>query len=188
MRIRSFLPTTVLASGLALQAACTGDILANITEEQAGNITIQFINNTPFRASLTAGGYDDLNRNPPGAVQLQQQAVEGRDSSAVLTLSCPRDLAVGTDGLVQRILDTDADQGANFNNDLFSAQVNFSSAPADSDAANQPTEGFAEGIVVRLGNDFACEDRILFIFEVDAEQPGGFRIDVEVIEDQFGDE
>ena len=190
---RAAVPVTVRTTGgvsnaLIFNSLLPGDLLANLTEERSGDITLQFINNTPFRASFTAGVYDDLDRDPPGQVVVQQRAVEGNDSTEVITTTCARDLSVGTDKLVQRIQDTGADQVASFNQDLFSAQVNFSSAPADSDAANQPVEGFAEGITLRLANDYACLDRVLFVFEQDATAPGGFRIDVTVIEDQFGDE
>lgn len=173
-----------LLGGLfALGAGCTGEFLANQLEERAGNVSVQFINNTPFRASYSFGSFDSLDRDPPGPVTLQQARLEGLTSTAPVQLACRRDIAVGTDEFLQRVLDTNADNVASFDAEAFSSVVNFSAAPADSDAGGLPTEGTALGRNMRLGVDYTCGDLLIFTLTQDASRPGGFRIDFAVVPD-----
>ncbi len=176
-----------LATVLVLQVSCTGDFVANQTEERSGNVSVQFINSTPFRASFSFGSYDSLDRDPPGPVTLMQSRLEGLTNSAPVQLTCRRDVSIGTDEFLQRVLDTNADNTANFDAEAFSSMVNFSSAASDSDAAALPTEGTALGRNVRLGVDYTCGDLLIFTFTQDAVRPGGFRIDFSVVPDVEAD-
>lgn len=171
-----------------LAVGCPGDLLSNLTEEVSGNISVQFINNTDTRAIFSFGGYDALDRNPPGPAQLLQLRVEALQSSTVQALTCRRNIAIGTDEFLNRVLDVNADAIANFDADAFSANVSFSSAPVDSTAAGLPTDGTARGSERRLGVDFSCGDLLLFTFNADATAPGGFRIDFAVVPDVEADQ
>jgi hypothetical protein len=164
-----------------LTAGCTGELVANLIEERSGEITVVVINNTPYRAAFTLGGYDALQRDPLGEVDLQQQRLEENTSTSPLTLSCSRNTAMGTEALVQRVIDTKADEADDFDADAFAAVIRFSSAPADSDAAALPTAGTAEGVEVRLGVDYACGDQLIFTLIQDAAAPGGFRVDFDLL-------
>ncbi|MFQ5807903.1 MAG: hypothetical protein ACE5I3_15770 [Phycisphaerae bacterium] len=165
----------------ALTTGCSGDFLANLIEERSGNITVIIINNTPYRAAFTLGSYDALDRDPPGNVNLEQRRLEGNMSMGPVTIPCNRNTAVGTTALIQRAIDNDADERADFDADAFVTVVNFSSAPADSDAAALPTVGTAEGVEVRLGVDYGCGDELIFTFVEDAAAPGGFRIEFRLL-------
>ena len=176
-----FVASLVMLFG-TLIVGCPSDFLANLTEERSGSVTVIVINNTEYRASFTLGGYDDLIRNPPAAADLSQQRVEALTSTAAITLDCVRNIAIGTDDLVQRVLDTDGDEVSNFDDDAFSANINFSSAPIDSTQAALPTVGTAAGIEVLLGVDFACGDQLIFTLEQDATATGGFSIDFNVLQ------
>lgn len=176
-----------LAVTLMLSLSCTGEFIANQTEERTGNVSVQFVNNTPFRASFSFGSYDSLDRDPPGAVTLQQSRLEGMTNSAPVQLICRRDVSIGTDEFLQRVLDTNADNVATFDEEAFSAVVNFSSAATDSDAAALPTEGTALGRNFRLGVDYTCGDLLIFTFTQDVVRPGGFRIDFTVVPDVEAD-
>ena len=164
-----------------LTAGCIGDLVANLIEEQSGNVTVIIINNTPYRAAFTLGSYDALNRDPPGEVRLDQQRLEAHTSTTPVTLTCGRNTAIGTEALVQRVIDTEADEADDFDADAFAAVVRFSSAPADSDAAALPTAGTAEGVEVRLGVDYACGDQLIFTLLEDATAPGGFRVEFDLL-------
>lgn len=166
---------------IALMTGCTGDLLANLTEERSGSISVLIINDTPYRAAFSFGSYDALNRNPPGAIDFVQSRVEAHTSPAPFTLDCRRDVAIGTDDFVQRAIDTNEHEADGFDADAFGAVVNFSSAPADDAAAALPTAGTAEGIEVRLGVDYACADQLIFTFVEDAEANGGFRIEYSLL-------
>jgi len=177
-----------LAGGLAACAAgCSGQFASYITEERDGNITVQVINNTRYRAAFSFGSWDSLERDPPGAVTLQQQRLEGRSSTSTITVACRRNVAIGTEEFLQRVLDTNADDTANFDADAFVAGVSFSDAPADSTAAALPTVGTALGREVLLGVHFTCGDLLIFILEEDATAQGGFRIDFRVLPDEEAD-
>ncbi len=171
-----------LAAGLALIAGCTGDLIRNLTEEAQGNIGVQFINNTPFRAVFSFATYDALDRDPPGPMDFRQQAVEGNTSTAPANLACGRNLGIGTQAMINRATLVGEPSQAGFNGQQFNVVVNFSAAAAGTSAANLPTAGTAEGREVRLGVDYSCGDLAIFTFEQDANAPGGFRIDYNLIQ------
>jgi hypothetical protein len=82
------------------------------------------------------------------------------------------------------VIDTGADEDLNnFNPNIFSTQVYLSDASTESDAVELPTVGTAEGIEVRLGVDYSCDDLLIFTITDDPDAPGGFRIDFEVSQD-----
>jgi hypothetical protein len=164
---------------LAGTTGCTSELLANLIEERSGDVTVVIINNTPYRAAFTFGSYDALQRNPPGDVNLEQQRLEGHTSTAPTTIPCNRNTAIGTAALIQRAIDTNADEADDFDADAFGTVVNFSSAPADSAAAALPTVGTAEGIEVRLGVDYACGDQLIFTFV--GEEPDELAIEFDVL-------
>ncbi len=163
----------------SLSAVC--DLVYNQIEERSGTVEVLVINNTPYRASFTIGSYDAWDLNPPGRVDFEQRRIEAHTTEAVFEIDCKRNIAIGTQALVDRMLETDADDASGFDLDAFGAKVNFSSAPVDSGAAALPTVGTAEGIEVLLGVDYACSDRLIFTFEEDPAAPGGFRIDYELL-------
>ena len=156
--------------------------LLNQTAERTGNLTFDFVNNTRYRASFTFGVYDALDHTP-GGVSFNQTRLEAGLSAISTGTQCARNAVVGTQEFLDRVLATDADETDDFDPDAFSAVVNFSSAPADSDIAALPDVGTANGIELLLGVDYSCDDRIVFTFEEDPDAPGGFRIDFLVIQD-----
>jgi hypothetical protein len=164
-----------------LTAGCTGDLIANLSEERGDDITAMFINNTAYRASFFVGSYDSLVRLPPGPIEWEQLRLEGMTSSEPIAFPCRNQLAIGTDELIQRALDTDVFDANEFDGDVFSTTVSFSAAPADSPSAALPTVGTAVGIEVQAGVDYGCGDQLIFTFEEDATAPGGFRIDYELL-------
>lgn len=167
------------AALLTAVGGCSGDLISNLTEESQTNITVLIINNTPFRAAFTIGAFDDLDRNPPGQASFQQLRLEAGTTAGPLNFNCFRDVAIGTQKLLDRIVDTGANQAANFDNDAFVAGVSFSSAPAGSDGEALPDAGSAPGRVVRLGVDYGCDDQLIFTLEQNDD--GTFRIDYNVV-------
>ncbi len=171
-----------IAAALLCLSGCDTVFFLNQTAERNGNITVSFINNTPYRASFSYGSYDKLD-NSPGAVSFQQLRLEGDTTSAAQTLTCRRNVAIGTQDLVDRVLATRADENDNFDPDAFDIVVHFSGAAQDSDAAALPTRGSALGRERLLGADYSCGDQLVFTFEEDPNAEGGFRIDFTVIVD-----
>lgn len=187
MRRMQRLGVGVLSVGLLLALAapptgCTPDQILHNTEEISGDVTVQFINNTPFRAAFSFGSYNSLDRSPPGEPSFEQLRVEGNTTSQAVTVTCRRTVVVGTEEFIERVLLTEADEdAADFDADAFSENVNFSSADPNSASAALPTVGTARGREALAGLDFRCGDRLIFIFEQDAAAPGGFRVDLQVI-------
>lgn len=190
MSIAKTMIPCVAAAGLALAlqsgSGCTNTTLfQNLTAERQGNVTVQFVNNTRFRAAFTFGSFDSLDRLTPGIVELQQLRVEANTASTAVNLTCRRNIAIATREFVERVIETDTDDNtANFDREAFGEVVNFSDAPSDSEFASLPTAGTARGREVLLGVDFSCNDRLIFTFEADPNAPGGFRIDFVAILDE----
>lgn len=166
---------------MTLGVSCALDLFRNNTEELTGNVTVVFTNNTDARASFTFGSYDPLQLDPPSAANVQQTRLEANTVSGAFTVICRRTIAVATQDLVDRVVDTNGDDAAGFDREAFNAEVNFSNAPADSDAAALPTVGVALGREVRVGVDFKCGDQLNFKFVKDETAEGGFKIEFSVI-------
>lgn len=174
-----------IAAAVAL-AALLGGCPANYTnylfEEISGNVTVQFVNDTDFRASFSYGAWNEFDRTP-GPVTFDQLVIAPHTSSTLQTVTCRRNFAIGTQKFVDRVLATDADNVTDFIPEAFATVVHFSDAPSDSDAASLPTVGTAAGLERLLGIDYSCADRLIFTFVEDPDAAGGFRIDYEVIMD-----
>ena len=51
---------------------CAAELLQNQTAPLDGTISVVFVNDTSFRASFTFGTFNDLQRDPPGVVNFDQ--------------------------------------------------------------------------------------------------------------------
>ncbi len=167
---------------LVLLGGCSGLLFTNQTIERGGNISVQFINETSYQASFSYGTWDELDRTP-GQMDFNQLEVNANSISGVQTVQCARDMAVGTQLLVDRALATDEDDAPAFNPDAFDTVVRFSDAPEETDPVDLPTVGTARGSHKLLGVDYTCGDLLIFTFLRDVDAPGGFRIDYTVIRD-----
>ncbi|MBU0640747.1 MAG: hypothetical protein KKB50_17930 [Planctomycetes bacterium] len=166
----------VVAAVVLPLCGCTAELWDYLTEERAGNIAVTFVNDTPYRASFSFGTWDDLDRTP-GATELYQLRLEGNTVSDVALLTCRRNMAIGTQAYLDRVLDVRANDTPSFDADAFSTVVHFSSAPADAADAALPTVGTGQGIEKLLGIDYSCESQLIFTFVADPDAVGGFRID-----------
>jgi hypothetical protein len=173
-----------LAGAVAFSAlnGCSGQIVLNLTKERTGNVTIVFINTASFTAGLSFGTWDAWDRSP-GEVQLLQVSVDPHSTSNTQTATCARNLSVGTQRFVDRVVATRADETDTFIPEIFDTVVHFTEGLTDSDVTGLPTAGTAEGVELLLGIDYSCGDEIVFTFVEDPDAPGGYRIDHEVILD-----
>ncbi|MCP4589707.1 MAG: hypothetical protein GY842_03090 [bacterium] len=186
------IPTALgLAVLLSLSGACDVDNLLNRTASFGGDTAGQrttfpyfIINNTPYRAILTAGAYDDLDENTgPQIRQFGADAarplLEGDSTTGTFTANCARVFAIGTPGLLSIVeSNVSADQ---LDSAALVPGVFFSGADLDSDDAASATEGVAGPLELRLGVDFACSSMLVISLEFDDVGPNDFRIDYEVI-------
>lgn len=176
-----------LAAVFALPAGCSNALWLNLTKERTGNVTLVFINNTRYRAIYTYGAYDNLDRSP-GPVEVDIGTLGPLTTSAAITLTCARNVCVGTEDFIARVLQVEADTDNDLDPNIIDIVVRFSDAPAGSEAANLPTVGTAKGVDKLLGWHFSCGDRLFFTFEEDPGTEGGFRIDFDAILDEDKDD
>ena len=182
MRTRTFATGTTAAALLALAAGCNSTLFLNLTKEKTGTINVQFVNDTPYRAIFTIGAWDAWENE--GAITIQQRRIGGNTTPAAFTMPCTRNLAIGTENMVERVLVTKTDQTTtNFDPEAFDVVVRFSRGAEGTPTAGLPTEGTAGGIELLLGVDYSCADTIVFTFVQDPDAPGGFRIDRTVVRD-----
>jgi hypothetical protein len=163
--------------------ACTLEMVNNLTKERTGDITVVFVNNTPYAAAFSFGTYDAWDRSPPGQMDFQQVRVEANTTNAAVTLQCARNAAVASTGLVQRATALNQPAETDFVPEQFDSTVHFSEAPSGSAIANLPTAGSALGVEKLLGVDYSCGDQLIFTFNEDPDAEGGFRIDFENVLD-----
>lgn len=176
---------------VAASACQPGTLLQNTTSlggdvpGDRGTVRMLFINHTPFRAVFTYGTYDPLyGEFPPQFNQFVVDAdpanrLEGNSESEILTLTCARVVSVGGQELIDRI--ESGHLSGNADLQALRPGIAFSDRPLDDPNAGEPVAGATEGVTSRLGVDFQCESLLIYTFEVDATQPSGFRIDLEVI-------
>lgn len=164
--------------------SCAPNLVANLIEERAGDISVIFINNTPYRVVFTYGTYDPLDRITPGEVNMAQERIEAHLTSGPNTIPCARAFAIGTEEFIARANATDAPAAIQeFDSGAFTPDIIFSSAPPDDVAATMPTAGkIAGGYEVLLGVDYACGDRLIFVFEEDEAAPGTFRVEFALLQ------
>jgi len=163
----------------AFTASLGGD-----TAGTRGSVRVLFINNTPFRALLTAGIYDPADQHTePDFVQFSADptigTLAGDSQSRILTLDCGRRFAVGSPGLLaaieRNLPDADPDADALLNG------VGFSAADADDDDAGRPTEGSAPTVEFTIGADFTCNSLLIVRLEIDDSGPAPFAVDFSYI-------
>lgn len=173
---------------LSLAGGC-GEGLLNQTSSLGGagagtrgNIGVVVLNNTPYRAVMTLGSYDQVSESfapdvkqftPDGATTLDPNSNGG-----FLTFKCARVVSLGGARLISALSASDSndlDPGA-----LIDGIEFLSVNEADPDA-EPVSRGKAAPFEVLLGVDFPCNALLTFKLEVDGGDPETFRVDYELI-------
>lgn len=172
-----------------------------------GDVEVAFVNNTPYRALFTYGTYDPLNLDQNQffafPVQFEQFSLddnaryrlERNSTSNTFTFACGRAMALGTETLAELIEDNDIREttsgapvytqflrpvvGSDGEQDI--AGIAFTDRALDDPDAGASIVAWAEPVVTLQGAEYQCESRIIYTFEQDDTQPGGIRVDIEVI-------
>ena len=176
---------------LCVMGGCDVDNLLNRTASFGGDTAGQrsqfgcvLINNTPYRALLTLGTYDDLDsKSAPQYFQygneLGARVLAAGASSGPFALNCARVFAVGTPELVGRVRDLVSAE--ELDPDALIQGVYFTTGDLGTEEGALPTEGVAAPFEARLGVDFACNSSVIIRLEIDDLGPNPYRIDFEVI-------
>lgn len=158
--------------------------LGGNTAGQRGTTEVVFINNTPYRAIFTFGGYDQFDRETePNLRQFSSATgtlnLEANTQSDTLSVQCARVYAIGTEGLITRVhanLDPE-----DYDNDALVEGVRFSSAAVGDDNADEATEGVAAPHEALIGVDFECGALLVYRLELNDAGPEPFIVDLTVI-------
>lgn len=156
------------------------------------NISVNFENNTPFRAIFTTGAFDNTDeRTTPVFFQFspdtQIQApntpatLEANSSTGLLVMPCARVMSVGSRSLINLI---DANPGtfaAIIDQPALVDGVGFTDAGVTSPAAAIPNQGFAAGFEALLGVDFNCNSVINVRLEFADFGDNRFQVEIDVI-------
>jgi len=204
----------ILLGGLAGIPGCTGAYeaflnntasLGGSTPGQRGNLSVAFINRTPYRAVFTFGTYDPQDQNsvpvfsqfyvdplrPPDGFN---RGLEGNESSDVISFLsggrpfCGRMLSLGGEEMIRRIRSRDArrlNDGAAPDAAALEPGIAFSGKPIDDTTA--PPDDFArrDAVDTLQGAEYPCGGLVIYTFQIDPQAPQGIRIDMEFIpEDQ----
>lgn len=147
-----------------------------------GDLGVIVLNNTPYRAVLTLGSYDQIKNDiVPDVRQFTldgSTVLDGEADSGLLTFSCARVFSLGGPRLLALIESSDLpdlDAGA-----LIEGVEFF--AVDEADASIQPaSQGMAAPFEVLLGVDFPCGALLIFKLEVNDSGDQPFRVDYELI-------
>ena len=179
---------TLFACGLA---GCTIEGLLHATASlggdvanQRGNVQLLIINNTPYRAIFSLGGYDEFDRDTePVLMQFASDpaglVLEGNAQTPLGQFECHRVFSIGGDGLIARVRANLEEE--EYDDELLVGGVYFSSADMNSEEADQPTEGVAAPHDAYIGVDFSCGSLLIYRFEYNDVGPEEFVIDLTVI-------
>lgn len=177
---------------LALLAGCIGgaEIFFNQTASLGGDtvgargdVQVLVINNTPFKAALAVGTYEQADIDSSPAVQAfgirdGDTSLDGNDHN-LFTLQCGRAFSVGGGGFlaaVRRNGDIDSipedarDEGVRF----------FSESLVDGET-QFVNEGFSPPLERLLGTDFDCNALLICFLEFDDIGTDRFRIEFALI-------
>lgn len=189
---------------IVLLFSCTPEAFLNNTSSlggtnpgQRGDIRLLFINNTPYRAIFTFGTYDPQDQeDEPQYLQYVVDAgqtatdfnrgLSGNTSTDEITFECGRTVSIGDQQMITRILDKDVDplDGSLRYDVALREGVFFSDRPIDDpepNADNGTEVASAEPRVTLQGAEFQCDSLLIYSFELDDTQPGGVRIDIDVV-------
>jgi len=158
--------------------------LGGDTPGSRGNIGVAFINNTPYFASFTFGVYDPLDETGiPESSRFAADAdttllrLERNSTSDFFPFTCGRVVSVGDHDFIEAIRARDPD--ADLEN--LAEGITFSDLLLTDPNVQPFTVNGIPNQTQLLGTDFQCEAAVVFTFEMDATQPNGIRIDVDVI-------
>lgn len=185
---------TSIVSLLALEVLCIGgcnpdfaNLIASFGGGRAGDrgqIRVTIINNTPHRAVLTMGTFDQTDQDSrPDIAQFTLDdappTLDPNDSSDIVFLNCGRTLSIGGPSLLARIRsELDAQS---VDPTALVEGVDFFEDGASGDGGAPVALGAALPLELLLGLEFTCDSILVFRLEINDPGPEPFRIDFEVI-------
>jgi hypothetical protein len=207
MKYRSVITRFIFPVLLLVLVPSCEDIWINTIFPLGGNVPggrgvvdVVFVNDTPYRAIFTFGTYDPQDQT--SVPQFGQFAVDpsqdetpfnrGLDPDTVtqrgtFVVNCGRVFSLGGEELIARINQEEDPTPVNQAPVVEAALrpgIFFTSAPLDDPDANA-VESFdvrLDPVLSLLGVDYACDSLLIYTFEMDPEQAGQVRVQLEVIE------
>jgi len=152
------------------------------TAGNRGDIGVVVLNNTPYRAVMTLGSYDQASQSfSPDAKQFTLDGATQLDpdsSGGFLSFSCGRVFSLGGPRLLAALSASDS---SDLSPDAMIEGIEFFSVDAANPDAQPVGQGKAAPYEVLLGVDFPCNSLLIFKLEVDEGGPDPFRVDYELL-------
>ncbi len=200
---RAGLGTVSLVAALLAVGGCA-DFFTNQTASLGGSVgggrgtvDVLFINNTPFRAVMTYGSYEQTDQDSQPAIEQfapndLQRTLDGEATSDIRLLPCGRVFGVGSTQLLALIDENVPDDVSVPGNlpdrsivtEALVEGVEFFSFTTDDEDDQEVLafEGRARPLVALLGADFPCNSLLIVRLEFDDGDPDfRFRVDFELI-------
>ena len=174
---------------VSLGAAGCGEAWVNLTASLGGNtaggrgsVGVILLNNTPHRAVLTLGSYDQTGDDVAPDFQQYELAgtrvLDADSNGGLLTFDCARVFSIGGPRLLALI---DSTNPADVAQDALIEGVEFFAVDAANPDSVPVSQGVAAPFEVLLGADFPCNALLIFKLEVNDAGPEPFRVDFELI-------
>jgi len=156
--------------------------LGGSTAGSRGNIGVIVLNNTPYRAVMTLGSYDQESQSfTPDAQQYTlsgSTTLEPNADGGFLSFECARVFSLGGSRLIAAL---SAQDSSNLNQDALIEGIEFFSVDDANPDAAPVSQGKAAPFEVLLGVDFPCNALLIFKLETNEAGDVPFRVDYELI-------
>ena len=162
-----------------------GEVLDSVVDvDNRGDVTVSVANNTPYFVSVTFGSFDPLNESlPPNYTTLTSssetpdETLGPFETGGVSTFYCGREVSLGDSTLVSAIFG----RLDGVDSEIVKPGIIFSDKLLDDPDAQIFTVNNISNQVQRLGVDYQCDSLIQYVFEQDANEASGIRIDVTIV-------
>lgn len=189
-KFRTFVVFPLCSFGVWLLCGCEGlaNQSASLGGDEAGRrgeVRVVVINNTPYRAVMTLGAYDQTDRlTVPDLEQFGADAnddpLDGDATSEFRTLFCARVFSVGSSNLLAFVSENRGDDES-INQEALVEGVEFHEVSTGEDADESTLVGRAAGFEALLGVDFPCNALLILHLEPNDGPGEAFRIDFSLI-------
>ncbi len=140
-----------------------------------GQVTITFVNETPYRVITYWGGYNPL--DPATGIDVRKLKLESGDSSPAV-INCTRRIEIAGTSL-KRAVELGKPEGISA--DEINEKIAFSDVTLGEDNDEEPTAGEGDSVLYELGIDYSCSDIIEIHFQQDPDT-GKFIVTLKVLE------
>ena len=140
-----------------------------------GQVTITFVNETPYRVITYWGGYNPL--DPATGIDVRKLKLESGESSPAV-INCTRRIEIAGSSL-RRAVELGKPEGINSSD--INEKIAFSDVALGEENDEEPTAGEGDSVRYELGIDYSCGDVLEIHFQQDPDT-GEFVVTLTVLD------